>query len=252
MDKFELTTVTLHDKINFDHVRRYLDILSSITTESFYVIDVAENRFCFASPNDLFPCGHSVDDALALGDNFYKKMVHPDDLSLWEKIRKAVLLYLNDYEEKQDEIDYFFCTFRLQRKYSFRIHPLSQMVYHRMKPVWEDDKLRYLICSVGNTIFKETGNLRMYHKNGKIYEEYDFKGHRWIQKMTNLLTERESAILMLAKQGKSAKEIANDFDREYKTIDNQITNMYNKLGVRSMLEACILFDNFRMKHASNK
>jgi len=127
-----------------------IDTLSSIVTESFYVIDIAANRFCYVSPNDLFLCGHSVDDALALGDDFYRIIVHPDDLPLWKNMYNTVLQHYKYKERKRYEVDYFSCTFRLQRKYSFLIRPLPQMVYHRMKPVWKDDELRYLICTVGN------------------------------------------------------------------------------------------------------
>jgi len=237
MDKFEFTTVTLPDKIGFDLVCHYLDLLSSIVTESFYVIDVTANRFCYVSPNDLFLCGHSVDDALALGDNFYKKIVHPDDLLLWKKMFKAILLYLNDYEGKQDEVNYFSCTFRLQRKYSFFIRPLSQMVFHRIKPVWEDDKLRYLICSIGSSTANESGNLCMYNKDGLTYEKYNFTTNRWKRIVIEQLTEREKAILMLAKQGKSSKEIANDLCKGCCTIRNQIKILFQKLEVNSMQEA---------------
>lgn len=48
-----------------------IDMLASIVTESIYVIDVAANRFCYVSPNDLFLCGHSVDDTLVLWSDFY-------------------------------------------------------------------------------------------------------------------------------------------------------------------------------------
>jgi DNA-binding CsgD family transcriptional regulator len=223
-----------------------------MVTESIYVIDVAANRFCYVSPNDLFLCGHSVEDAKKLGFDFYQKILHPNDLSLWKNMYKTVLLYLEDPKKNQDEVSYCTCTFRLERKYSFLIHPLSQMVFHRMKPVWTNDKLHYLICSVGSSTAKNTGNLRMYNEDGLSYDEYDFTAKRWEQKTIKPLTERENAILMLAKQGKIVKEIANDFDREYKTIDKQITNMYNKLGVCSMLEACIISNSFCMKPALSK
>ncbi|MDR0699315.1 MAG: hypothetical protein LBG28_08910 [Tannerella sp.] len=53
---------------------------------------------------DLFLCGFSTKDAQRLGYDFYSKIVYPDDLSLWMDMRKAVLQYLEDFKEKQDEI----------------------------------------------------------------------------------------------------------------------------------------------------
>jgi len=213
-------------------------MFSSIAAESLYVLDVPRKQFCYVNPDDLLLCGFSVEDALRLGFEFYVKIVYPEDSSLLEDIRKAVFQYLTDFEEKRDEIDYFFCTFRLQRNYSFPTpHPLPQMVYHRMKHVWEDDELRYLICSVGSSTIKEAGNLRMHNKDGLTYEQYNFTTKRWKQKTKEPLTEREKAILMLAQQGKSSREIANDLCKGQNTIRNQIKPLFSKLKVHSMQEA---------------
>ena len=217
---------------------RYLEILSSTLTESIYVIDMATNWFCYVSPNDLFLCGHTVEDALLCGNDFYKKIVLPDDLPLWEKIFKAVLGYLSDFDENRAEIDYFSCTFRLQRKYSFSsLRTLPQMVYHRIKPIFGNDNLRYLVCSVRSSACKKTGNLRLYCKNGMSYEEYNTATRRWKRKTIEPLTERERAILMLAQQGKSSGEIANYLCKGRNTIRNQIKPLFSKLNVHSMQEA---------------
>ena len=217
---------------------RHFDLFSSIATESFYVINVITNRFCYVSPNDLFLCGHSVEEALQLGNDFYKKIVYPDDLLLWEKMRKAVLRYLKDSNDNWDKVDYFCCTFRLQRKYSsLHPRPLSQMVYHRMKPIWKNDELYYLICSVRSSATQKAGNLCKYYKDGLTYEEYNSTTQRWKRKTIEPLTERERAILMLAQQGKRSKEIANNLYKGHNTIRNQITQLFSKLNVHSMQEA---------------
>jgi hypothetical protein len=113
----------------------YFDLFSSITTESIYVLDIPRKQFVYIKPDDLFLCGYPVEDALREGFEFYSKIVYPEDLSLWVNICKAILRYLKDFEGKRDEIDYFSCTFRLQRNYSSLVPPLPQMVYHRMKPI---------------------------------------------------------------------------------------------------------------------
>lgn len=198
------------------------DMFASIATECFYLLDLRQKQFCGIKSDELFLCGYSAEEARRLGCDFYPKIVYPKDLSLWTDMRKAVLHYLLDFEEKRDAIDYFSCTFRLQRKYSFLSHPLPQMVYHRMKPFWEGDEPRYLICSVRSSTIPKAGNLCMYNKNGSTYEEYNSRTGRWKQKTKEALTERERAILMLAGQGKSAKEIANDLCKGQNTIRNQI------------------------------
>ena len=136
-----------------------------------------------------------------------------------------------------DVIDYFSCTFRLKHNYSFISRPLPQMIYHRMKPVWRNDELRYFICSVRSSAIKESGNLRMYNTNGLAYKEYNIKSRHWKQKTKELLTERERAILILAQQGKSSIEIATYLFRGHNTIRNQIKPLFSKLIVNSMHEA---------------
>ncbi|MDR1201932.1 MAG: PAS domain-containing protein [Tannerellaceae bacterium] len=101
-----------------EHHIRYFDIISSITAESFYVLDIRKKQFCYIKPDDLFLCGHSVEDVLKSGYDFYSKIIYPDDLSLWSDMDKAIWRYLKNDEEKWDNIDYFSCTFRLQHSCS--------------------------------------------------------------------------------------------------------------------------------------
>ncbi|MDR2388209.1 MAG: LuxR C-terminal-related transcriptional regulator [Tannerellaceae bacterium] len=77
----------------------------------------------------------------------------------------------------------------------------------------------------------------MYSKDGLVYEEYDIKTNQWKQKTKEPLTECERAILMLAEQGKTTKEIANCLHKGYNTIRNQVKELFSRLNVHSMQEA---------------
>lgn len=215
-----------------------LDMFSSIVTESFYILDIPQKRFCYVKPDDFFLCGFSAEDALEEGYDFYSKIIYPEDLLLWTDIHEAILHYTRNSEESRDEIDYFSCAFRLQRNYSFLpSRPLAQMIYQRMKPVWIDNKLCYLACAIKISTIKEAGNLQICNKDGLTYKEYNFMTKRWKQKTKEQLTERERAILMLAEQGKSSGEIAGDLCKGKNTIRNQIKALFSKLKVHSMQEA---------------
>jgi DNA-binding CsgD family transcriptional regulator len=120
------------------------------------------------------------------------------------------------------------------------------MIYHRMKPVWKDNELRYLICTVESSTVRETGNLRMYNKDESIYEEYNLKTKRWERKTIVLLTEHEKVILMLARQGKTTREIANDLCKAQNTIQNQIKQIFSKLNAHSTQEALEFVGHHRM------
>lgn len=227
-------------------LNQYLEQLSSIAPESFYVLDVLQRTICYVKPDDLFLCGFLAEDVLRLGYDFYPKIICSDDLPLWIDMRELTLRYLMDFEESCDVIDYISCTFRLQRTYSFSSRPLLQMVYHRMKPVWKNDKLCYLICCVESSTIEKVGNLCLHYKDGLTYSEYNFITRRWKQKVKESLTERERAILMLAQQGKSAAEIADDLCKGHNTIRNQIKALFSKLKKHSMQGAIEFARNFRM------
>jgi DNA-binding CsgD family transcriptional regulator len=247
-----MTTQALKSILVIENSIFWIDMLSAMATESFYIVDVAANRFCYVSQNDLFLCGHSVNDALALGDDFYKKIVYPDDWALWERMRKAVLLYLKTCGEKEEDIDYFSCTFRLQHKFSLVNNPLRKMIHHKIKPVWKDDELRYLICSIESVVTKETGNLRVYCNNRLIYEKYNFTTGRWKLIVIDPLTELEEIILTLSMQGENTKKIANYLCKGHHTIRNRIKALFKKLGVNTMQEAADLVIKHRMMCVSKK
>lgn len=214
------------------------NLLSSIAIGSFYILDMQEKRFCYVKPDTLFLCNYSVEDAMGMGYDFYSKIIHPEDIPLWIAMCEIILHYCSDIVDKRDEIDHFFCTYRLQRDYSFlSLRRLPQMVYQRMKPVWVNNQLQYLICSVANSTIKEAGNFRLYNKDNTIYEEYNFITKRWKRKYKKLLTDREKAILILGRQGKSSREIADKLCKSQNTIRNQIKNIFFKLEVHSIQEA---------------
>ncbi len=217
-------------------IEEYFSILSSIITGSFYVWDILQKRFCYIKPDDLFLCGHSVEEAMTQGYDFYSQIIHPEDQPLWTNMFESILRHLNDLEEERDKIDYFSCTFRLLRKYPSSPRPLPQMIYLRMKPIWVNSELRYLLCTLESSVLKEVGNLRL-HRTGYIYKEYKLAAQRWHPIRPQALTERETAILMLADQGKNSKEIAEALYKGQNTIQNQIKALFAKLEVHSMQEA---------------
>lgn len=226
---------------------QYCKIISSIITDSFYVLDIVQKQFCYIKPDDLFLCGHSVEEAMTQGYDFYSQIIYPEDLPLWTNMLETVQQHLKDLEEDRDEIDYFSCTFRLQRKYSFVPRPLPQMIYLKMKPLWVDGELRYLICAMESSTIKNIGNLRL-HKMGQIYKEYKFTTKRWHLTELKVLSERENTILMLAKQDKTSGEIADILCKGRNTIQNQINMLFKKLEVHSMQEAIEVADHYSISY----
>lgn len=222
---------------------QYCQVFSSLITDSFYVFDVVQKQFCYIKPHDLFLCGHSVEEAMMLGYDFYSQIIYPEDLSLWKSMLEIIMKYLTEIKESPNEIDYFSCTFRLQRKYSFITYPLGQMIYLRMRPFWINNRLRYLICTMKSSSIQNVGNLYLY-KMGQIYKKYKFTNKRWHLAELKLLTEHENIILMLAKQDKTSGEIAKILCKSRNTIQNQINMLLKKLEVHSIQKAIEVADHY--------
>jgi DNA-binding NarL/FixJ family response regulator len=75
------------------------------------------------------------------------------------------------------------------------------------------------------------------------YREYNFTSRQWKQITIEPLTERDRAILMLARQGRRGCDIARDLHIGYGTLRQLTTSLYAKLGVKTMQEAIIFASN---------
>ncbi len=227
-------------------LKQSFEQFASMIPGSVYVLDVLQKTICYVKADDLFLCSFSTEEVTRLGYDFYARIIYAEDLSLWTEAYKRMLQYVYEHEEEQEMIDFFSCTFRLQRPFSSVPRPLLQMVYHRMKPVWVDHELRYMICSLESSTYKEAGNLRLHYKGKYSYNEYDFVTNRWRQKQKEILTEREKVILILAQQGKSTIEMSDILCKGHNTIRNQIKVLFAKLERHTMLGAIELARNLRL------
>jgi len=122
---------------------RWLNLFFSMAAESFYAVDIKNDSICHVQPNDMFLCGYSIEDVMRMNDDFYSKIVYSKDLDLWTFMRKLVLQYIYNFEEKLDEIAYFSCTFRLQRQFAFLNKPLPQIEKYRLNPVYTGKNIRF-------------------------------------------------------------------------------------------------------------
>ena len=88
----------------------YINVFSSITSESLYVVDIHKRAFCYVSPNAAFLCGYAREDALELGYDLYPKIVHPKDLDSVAKTHVAILCYISAMGERANEIAETLCV----------------------------------------------------------------------------------------------------------------------------------------------
>ena len=192
---------------------QYCRMFSAVITGSFYVLDISKKRFIYIKPDDLLLCGYSVKEAMKLNFDLFPLIIHPEDLSLWNNFLEIIPQLLQALHEKRNEIDHISCTVRLIRKNSYTKDPLSQVLYQRMIPVWKNEKISYLICSVESVAYKKNG-FYLHYKNS-----------------------RERILLNLSRQGLNSNEISETLCRSKHTIQNQIKALFVKLNVHSIQEA---------------
>jgi DNA-binding CsgD family transcriptional regulator len=219
--------------------------LSSMVTESVYIVDLAERRFRFVADHALFLCGHTCNEALQLGYDFYSKIVHPDDLPMLIDAYRVILqhLYASDTVLSGD---YYSFTFRIRSFPQLHHHPEYLMVYHKIKPVIIQGKVQIAFCTLSSSVIKTSGHLRIYYKTQQAHAEYDFQSRKWRQQKVEKLTNQEKLILKLAKQGKDAREMSEILCLSLNTVQNERKHIYVKLSVHSMEEAVIYATNHRL------
>ena len=220
-----------NNSINEKNLFCVIDMISSISSEIYYMIDLMDDKVCYISPNALYLFGNKEVEKQINGNNDkYDKVTCQTDLLLWKDLREAIVIYIKENSEKRDEIEYFSCALRANWEYSKLSKPLSLTLHHRMIPMWKEKNLRYLLCSVENSVTKKSGNLRVHFKNKLSCEIYNIHTNMWKKVDIPQFTERERAILILTKQGKKDQKIAEEFNISAKAISSNKTALYEKIG----------------------
>lgn len=96
-----------------------------------------------------------------------------------------------------------------------------------------------ILCCSGLYLFKKYFNIPSYvdPEQGRLSE-------RFIQDFS--ITEREAEIIMLLREGKTYKEIAEQLTIAYKTVDAHIQNIYSKTVVNSRKQLLNLIETSRL------
>ena len=210
---------------------------SKIIKESIYVIDFHKKCFRFVSDQGIFLCGHTSEEVLQLGYQFYRKVIHPEDLPLLAKIHQIIFHCFSRQDALIRDLDCVVFNFRMRcgKKYL--------MASHKAVPLIVNDSVRLAICTVSDSILQTSGNLYAYCNKGKIRYVYSFEGKRWKLDTQITLTLREKDILKWAKRGKTVNEIADILCLANQTLRNQKVELFDKLGTKNMIQSIIFAEN---------
>jgi hypothetical protein len=70
--------------------------------EAVFVIDFQQRCFRYVAEHDLFLCGHTREEVMELGYDFFSKVVHPDDMLLLDNYYDAISDRLRSADDLKD------------------------------------------------------------------------------------------------------------------------------------------------------
>jgi DNA-binding CsgD family transcriptional regulator len=221
-----------------------IDDFAVISKEAIAVLDFREKVIVYNSNHGLLSLGSDI-----ITFDEFSGLVHPEDRDICIDILKAIESCFRQPDFNPEEVNYFAFTYRIRDIYSQnRKHPRYIMIYQKIRPTLiVDSRLESALCLYSISVVKEAGNLKLYHRDGKIFEEYSFRIREWIKRDLSLqLTTRQKWMLLLAHEGKSHKEIAAAVSITMATFKKEAAAIREIMGVRSLVEALVFATNHNL------
>jgi len=222
-----------------DHLQQhhYLEAIKSfarLTYESIYVIDYEKMAFEYVSENPLFLCGHSSEEVLHMGYDFYFKNVPEQDLDLLTLINEAGFDFfkkLPGNTKKLYSITYDFHLVNRDGKH--------MLINHKLTPLFltSDEKMWKAICIVSISPNKNAGNIFIHKQGTDETWELNIENSIWCKSEKPKLTKREVEILRLHAQGLTINQIAEKIFVASDTVKYYRRRIFERLGVNNTVEA---------------
>jgi hypothetical protein len=132
---------------------------SEMMMEAVYILDFQKRNFHYVADHGFFLCGHSREDAMNTGYEFFQRVIHPADMPLWVKMHNVILKHLKEPGFPVDMVNYFSCTFRIRNSIQTGNKSSYLMAYQKLKPVYISGQLRYGLCLLSSSVVKEPETL---------------------------------------------------------------------------------------------
>lgn len=199
-----------------------------------FVVDVYRGRYAYASPGfaDLFGYDRHKIATLENQGDYLESRIHPDDLSQLHRLQVELgqFIYTLPAGRRND-----YCNI-----YSFRMRNAKQQ-YVRVTSrhrVLEQDRNGKAWLIIGQTDMapdqREQGPVHctvMNHRNGELFSPASLTAS------AVCLTQRETEVLQLIRNGFLSKEIAGKLCISIHTVNIHRQNLLRKLGAQNAMEA---------------
>ena len=210
--------------------------LSDIMSEAFFVLDFQKRTILHAPQHYLSLCGYTPEMIEKKGYEFFKEVLHPEDLPLWKDIHVTILKTLYSDELPKEKIIFFGCTLRIRSFFSeASVNPDYLMVYLKIKPKWLNGIPRWGICLLSVAVVPKSGNLCVYYKNHG-YSTYSFIARKWTLHPFAPLSIREKQMLIWSQGGLSNKEIADKLYLSVKVVEKTKASLFEGMDIDEELK----------------
>lgn len=230
---------------DYDRAGNYiksLDVVSTMSYESIYVLDFFQKRFLFVSNNRLFLCGLTSEEVMRLGNSFYIQYIPKDELWVLNKTKNIFFRFLQKQSSEERSKFSASCNFYIKHNGGLRMvnHKITPLAFDPNGNVW------LAVCSVSISNHDESGNIEVRKLGQSDYWKFDLDLDRWIKAPGVKLTEGEKEVLLLSARGLTVDEIAERVHRAKDSIKSRRRAIFEKLGVKSISEAIAFATNYKL------
>jgi DNA-binding CsgD family transcriptional regulator len=201
----KIETIAEEDNLQLNDYLEAVKAFARLTYESVYVIDYSKMAFEYVSENPLFLCGHSSEEVLHMGYDFYFKNVPGNDLELLNVINEAGFDFFErvpNEEKKLYSITYDFHLVNEHRKNILINHKLTPLFLTKSGKMWK------AMCIVSVSHHREAGNIVIQKQGSDESWKFGIADKLWQKSLKPKLTEREMEVLRLYAQGLTINQIA--------------------------------------------
>ena len=226
-------------KENIPHYVLAAKAQAQITNACIYIMDYYEKKFVYITEKERIMCGYSKEEIEVMGIDFFAKILHPDDVELFNTIN-----YLG-FDFFYNQID-FSQRHNFWATYDLRVITKSgevELLNLRSIPFLVDERGNIILMMVQKDISTsaKSGNLKIFSIAEQKYYQFCKREKRFVPLKQRLLNENEKQVLKLLSQGLANKEVADMLEMRLHTINYYNRSILDKLNVTNMKEAILLF-----------
>jgi len=202
--------------------------ISDMMSEALIMLDFQKRNFLYVSSHYLFLGGYTPEMVKREGYEFFKRMLHPEDLPLWRDIHVILLKSLYYHQLPTERIHFFGCTLRIRSFLSDEDKkPDYLMAYLKIKPLFLQNLPCMGICLLSVSVVPNSGNLCVYYNNCD-YSTYSFISGKWSFHPFAPLSKREKQILVWCQEGLSNNEMADKLNLTVKVVEKVKTSLFEE------------------------